>query len=61
VEILYLSSDDARRIFPAICFEPDGIIIAPQLREAYAHTGIYLHDPDFQVLWDRYTCNILHC
>jgi hypothetical protein len=41
VEILYLSSDDARRIFPAICFEPDGIIIAPQLREAYAHTGIY--------------------
>lgn len=46
--------DDARKVFPAICFEPDGIIVPPQLREAYAHIGIYMHDSDFQVLWDRY-------
>ncbi|CAG2220170.1 unnamed protein product [Mytilus edulis] len=46
--------EDARKVFPAICFEPDGMIVPPQLREAYAHIGIYLHDSDFQVLWDRY-------
>ncbi|XP_052088406.1 uncharacterized protein LOC127725466 isoform X8 [Mytilus californianus] len=46
--------EDARKVFPPICFEPDGMIVPPQLREAYAHIGIYLHDSDFQVLWDRY-------
>lgn len=47
-------SDDAKKVLPAVCFEPDGMIVPPQLREAYAQIGIYLHDTDFQVLWERF-------
>ncbi|XP_069136667.1 EF-hand calcium-binding domain-containing protein 6-like isoform X9 [Argopecten irradians] len=46
--------DDARLVFPAACFEPNGMIVPPQLREAYAQLGIYMIDRDFDTLWQRY-------
>ncbi|XP_060080227.1 uncharacterized protein LOC132559610 [Ylistrum balloti] len=46
--------DDARLVFPAACFEPNGMIVPPQLREAYAQLGIYMIDRDFDTLWKRY-------
>ncbi|KAL5020755.1 hypothetical protein ScPMuIL_002162 [Solemya velum] len=45
---------DARVLFPAACFEPSGLIVPPQLREAFAQMGIYMHDNEFPKLWQRY-------
>ncbi|XP_021340302.1 EF-hand calcium-binding domain-containing protein 6-like isoform X3 [Mizuhopecten yessoensis] len=46
--------DDARLVFPAACFELNGMIVPPQLREAYAQLGIYMVNRDFDTLWKRY-------
>ncbi|XP_052243063.1 EF-hand calcium-binding domain-containing protein 6-like isoform X3 [Dreissena polymorpha] len=45
---------DARRVFPPAVFEVNGLILPPQLREAYATLGIYMSDEDFNKLWQRY-------
>ncbi|XP_053397507.1 EF-hand calcium-binding domain-containing protein 6-like isoform X4 [Mercenaria mercenaria] len=45
---------DAHRVFPASVFETNGLILPPQLREAYATLGIYMTDDDFNKLWQRY-------
>ncbi|KAK3602964.1 hypothetical protein CHS0354_016772 [Potamilus streckersoni] len=45
---------DAKKIFPESCFDPNGMILPPQLREAYAQLGIFMHDIDFERLWQRY-------
>ncbi|KAL4232784.1 hypothetical protein ACF0H5_007471 [Mactra antiquata] len=45
---------DAHKVFPESCFEIGGLILAPQLREAYATLGIYMTDEDFNKLWQRY-------
>lgn len=46
--------DDARQVFPAACFQANGRIVPPQLREAHAQLGIFLTDSEFTSLWQRY-------
>ncbi|XP_060597062.1 EF-hand calcium-binding domain-containing protein 6-like isoform X4 [Ruditapes philippinarum] len=45
---------DAHKVFPDSVFETNGLILPPQLREAYATLGIYMTDEDFNKLWQRY-------
>lgn len=51
---MYFRNFDAHKVFPASVFEPDGLILPPQLREAHATLGIYMTDEDFNKLWQRY-------
>uniref|UniRef100_K1QIE8 EF-hand calcium-binding domain-containing protein 6 n=1 Tax=Magallana gigas TaxID=29159 RepID=K1QIE8_MAGGI len=46
--------DDARQVFPAACFQANGRIVPPQLREAHAQLGIFMTDSEFTSLWQRY-------
>nr|XP_022343345.1 EF-hand calcium-binding domain-containing protein 6-like isoform X2 [Crassostrea virginica] len=46
--------EEARQVFPAACFQANGRIVPPQLREAYAQLGIFMKDSDFTSLWQRY-------
>ncbi|KAK3096739.1 hypothetical protein FSP39_002809 [Pinctada imbricata] len=46
--------EEAKKVFPVACFEKDGMVVPPQLREAYAQLGIFLRDRDFNTLWTRY-------
>ncbi|XP_061176941.1 EF-hand calcium-binding domain-containing protein 6-like [Saccostrea echinata] len=46
--------EDARQIFPPACFQANGRIVPPQLREAHAQLGIFMKDADFMSLWQRY-------
>lgn len=45
--------DDARQVFPAACFQANGRIVPPQLREAHAQLGIFMTDSEFTSLWQR--------
>ena len=44
---------DAHKVFPESVFQPGGLILPPQLREAYAILGIYMTDEDYDKLWKR--------
>ncbi|CAH1800191.1 unnamed protein product [Owenia fusiformis] len=44
---------DLSAILPGTCFEYDGIIVPPQLREAMAHIGMKLTDQEFKKFWDK--------
>ncbi|XP_056013596.1 EF-hand calcium-binding domain-containing protein 6-like isoform X7 [Ostrea edulis] len=46
--------EDAKQVFPAACFQANGRIVPPQLREAHAQLGIFMKDGDFMSLWQRY-------
>ncbi|XP_062588378.1 EF-hand calcium-binding domain-containing protein 6-like isoform X3 [Saccostrea cucullata] len=46
--------EDARQVFPPACFQANGRIVPPQLREAHAQLGIFMKDAEFMSLWQRY-------
>ncbi|ESO93361.1 hypothetical protein LOTGIDRAFT_232762 [Lottia gigantea] len=43
-----------RDIFPTACFAKEGMILAPQLREALAQLEVHLTNTEFEKLWSRF-------
>ncbi|XP_050392484.1 uncharacterized protein LOC126811060 isoform X2 [Patella vulgata] len=51
---LNTGESNIRDLLPTACFEPNGMVLAPQLREAMAQLGIYFTNSEYDKFWSRF-------